>query len=717
MNKPFIKNAVVSALFPLSVGFAQAETVDEQADVERIIVTADFRDSALSDVANSVSVFDQSVLERRQANHLQQVLNLAPNVNYSEGASRGRFFQIRGIGERSQFIDPVNPSVGLIIDGIDFTGLGLAASTLDIQQVEVFRGPQGTLYGANALAGLISLKSNEPSADMYSQLGIELSQYGGQVIDLVNSAAVNENLGYRVAARKQKSDGFIQNTFLGRDDTNDIDETTFRGKLNILAADDLSVELVAFYLDADNGYDAFSLRNTRVTTSDQPGTDKQRSKAAATTVTYTAPSAFSVEALVSFANTDSEYSFDEDWSNTGEFSADLFPYSSADSYQRDRNNLTADVRLISSETATLFGDNIDWVLGVYYREDNEDLLRIRFADLQFDGGFSNQFDTENLALYGQVSHHLSERFTVTTGLRLERRKADYADSVGVARDTSENAWGGKLVLEYRANPDVLVYGLVSRGYKSGGVNGQIISAAALNDAIPESTFTFETETLLNAEVGVKGAWFDGALTSQISAFYQDRKDAQVGQSIFNPEDFSFDEYLGNAPAKAHGVEIESVLRAADNVELYASVGWLNAEFGEFSSFAHVDAQSTGVAFDMNGRDIAQAPRYQFAFGSNIYFFERLWLNVEVEGKDDYFFSNTHNDKSEAYELVNMRLNYQFDQWQVSVWGRNLTDEDVQTRGFFFSNDFGNNPGNGYAPEPYYQLAEPRIFGVSASIEF
>jgi len=718
MNNPLLKTVFLSvSLLPLHVSLAQGTSTELPQDVERIVVTADFRDSSLYDFSNSVSVFGESVLERREANHLQQLLNLAPNVNYSEGASRGRFFQIRGIGERSQFIDPVNPSVGLIVDGIDFTGLGLAASTLDIQQVEVFRGPQGTLYGANALAGLINLKSNDPTSEPYTKLGAELSQFGGSVFDVVNSAAVNDSVGYRIAARKQKSDGFIENTFLGREDTNNIDETTVRGKVNIVASDELSIDLVAFYLDADNGYDAFSLTNTRRTTSDQPGKDKQETKAAAATITWTAPDAFSVETLLSFANTDSEYSFDEDWSHVGEFADDLFPYSSADRYLRDRNNLTADIRLISSDNNKALGESIHWVAGLYYRSDNEDLLRTRFADLAFDGNFSNQFDTNNVAVYGQLTFEIASQLSLITGLRFERREADYSDSLAVSQKVSENLWGGKVVLEYRPSDQVLVYGLVSRGYKPGGVNGQIISAAALNDAIPQSTFTFDTETLVNAEIGVKGQWLDGKLTSQLSAFYQDREDAQVGQSIFNPEDFSFDEYLDNAPAKAHGIEIETQLQAADNVELYASLGWLNAEFGNFASFAHVDAQSLGLAFVMNGRDIAQAPRYQFSLGTNIYFFERLWLNLEVEGKDDYFFSNTHNDKSKGYELVNMRLNYQFDQWQVSLWGRNLTDEDVQTRGFFFSNDFGNNPGNGYAPEPYYQYAEPRIFGVSASIEF
>ena len=139
------------------------------AKLEEVIVTSDFRDSALLEFSNSVTVLSSKDIARRQAKHLDQILNLAPNVNFASGASRGRFVQIRGIGERSQFIEPINPSVGIALDGIDFTGIAGAATTMDIKQVEILRGPQGTLFGANALAGLINLESYQPSASPLDQ--------------------------------------------------------------------------------------------------------------------------------------------------------------------------------------------------------------------------------------------------------------------------------------------------------------------------------------------------------------------------------------------------------------------------------------------------------------------------------------------------------------------------------------------------------------------
>ena len=126
----------------------------ESPAIEEVVVTAEFRPMSAAQVPVSVSVLDPDA-NGDLINHLDELLSRAANVNLTSGASRARFFQIRGIGERSQFVEPLNPSVGLIVDGVDLSGLGGAATLFDVQQVEVLRGPQGTLYGANAMAGLI----------------------------------------------------------------------------------------------------------------------------------------------------------------------------------------------------------------------------------------------------------------------------------------------------------------------------------------------------------------------------------------------------------------------------------------------------------------------------------------------------------------------------------------------------------------------------------
>lgn len=704
LSKPLARGIGLASA--LASAFASAN-----AALEEVVVNSQLRETAQLDTPTSVSVLNADAIEARGATNLEQLLNLAPNVNFASGASRGRFVQIRGIGERSQFIDPVNPSVGLIVDGIDFTGLGLAASTLDMEQVEILRGPQGTVYGANALAGLISMTSHAPSAETYAKVSAEAAQYGAHTLSAVASGPLSEQLAYRFAVQNQQSDGYVHNRFLDRDDTNNLDETVARGKLRYRASDDLQLDFTLFYLDADNGYDAFTLDNSRNTLSDQPGWDRQETLAGAVSGLWTGNRLFSLKSVVSAASSDTEYGYDEDWVHVG-FHPD--EYSSTDNYLRNRDNLSADLRMVSTEESRLFGGSTGWVAGIYLRTEEEALAR--------NESFTSQFDTDNAALYGQLNSALGERFELITGLRLEQRRADYRDSLLVANRTDEDLWGGNLTLQFAAADNTLIYGTVSRGYKAGGVNGRIISASASNLAIGSDTFLFDTEHMLNYELGIKGDWLENRLQAQLAAFYQDRSDVQAKQSIFDPEAFSFDDYLANAAGgRTTGIEAEVNFQASDALRLFATVGWLNAEFEDFISSVHVDARDdyTGevTPIRLSGRDLAHAPNYQFFTGAELALTQNLVARLELEGKDDFYFSNSHNEKSTAYELVNARLTYRGDDWDVSLWGRNLTDEVVYTRGFYFSNQFGNNPANGYAPEGYYQLGEPRMAGISGSYTF
>ena len=160
-----MRNLLYFCFLIFNTNFLLAQETQTQSTIDEIIVTASFNDVDSYSLSSSVSVITENDIFRRNANHLEDLLFLAPNINYSTGASRGKFYQVRGIGERSEFTEPVNYSVGVIIDGIDFTGIALGASTFDINQVEILRGPQGTLYGANALAGLINIVSNNPTED------------------------------------------------------------------------------------------------------------------------------------------------------------------------------------------------------------------------------------------------------------------------------------------------------------------------------------------------------------------------------------------------------------------------------------------------------------------------------------------------------------------------------------------------------------------------
>jgi outer membrane receptor protein involved in Fe transport len=712
-----------------SAAFMPATQAND-APLEEVIVTAEYRPVPVLELPTSVTIFDQQAIDRRDAVHLEQLLNLAPNVNLSSGASRGRFVQIRGIGERSQFVEPVNPSVGLVIDGMDFTGIGGAASTLDIQQVEILRGPQGTLFGANALAGLINMVSNEPGGEFNGRADLTLGNYNRMTASAALGGPISEALGFRMALQSNRNDGYIDNVFLNRS-SNDIREVMARGKLHWDVSNDLSLGFTLFYSDADNGYDAFSLDNNRNTYSDEPGHDTLESLATALSATWRATDTLALEALLSRVDADTEYGYDEDWSNTGicdntECDSELWGfdwwYSSTDNYIRNNRNTSTDIRLVSSNGRGAAA----WVAGLYHRDQEQSLLRQYTYN---SGDFDSQYDTRNTAAYGQVDLPFAQNWTFVTGLRYESRDWDYDDNVEGDNRASddESSWGGKVVVEHLTSSGTLLYGLVSRGYKAGGYNSALASKIPDFEqdgiTIPAENLVFGTETMWNYELGLKGSWLEDTLTVSAAVFYQDRDDMQVKQSIVIPVDpgspacpCNFIDSLQNASGGINkGLEIEANWQATDSINLFGSLGLLDTEYKNYLSYSHTDADlDNGIPYDMSGRAQAHAPETQYAFGAQFFITDNWFAQADIEGKGKAYASANHNEKLNSYTLLNMRLSYQTDRWSVALWGRNLTDKDVQTRGF---GGFGNDPRKLYETEPYYQLGEPRVYGVTGIVYF
>lgn len=705
-------------IIALSVATLLSNLAAGQETIEEIVVTADFYHTSALRIPSSVSVLDEAAIQQRHAENLEQLLGLVPNVNYATGASRGRFIQIRGIGERSEFIEPVNFSVGVLIDGIDFTGISTAATTLDIKQVEILRGPQGTLHGANALAGLINLVSADPTETTEGNVEATIGNYDSRVIKGAIGGSLSDNLGYRIAGQITQSDGFITNTYLHKDDVQNLDETTLRGKFALTVSDNLDLGLTLIYVDIDNGYDAYSYESNRKTRSNQPGHDRQETTAFALSAGWALHDSLSLEGLVSHADSEIEYGYDEDWRNPQlcllgncVFGPDGY-HSAFDNYQRANKNDSIDVRLKSNFADT----SSNWVLGVYYRDQEVDFTRTYTSGFgsSSDVFFTSRYKTKNTAIYGNWTQMLNDQLSLSIGARFEDRDADYLDSDSFGFSTGESLWGGKLSLSYQLNSLQMAYVTISRGYKAGGANS--------NSSVPDSLREYDTETILNYEIGFKGVLLDGKLEAQISVFYQDRDDIQTDSAIVDcpgpGEPCRFDDYLTNAAnGENYGLEAQVRYAFSNKTSLYGSLGLLNATFGTgYINYQHVDAdETTGDGVDMDGRNQPHAPDYQFLIGVTSALTETLSLDFNLEGKDNFLFGNDHDARSSSYVLVNANFSYEVNNWQISIWGKNLTDKNYQNRAF---GTFPNDPRDGYSTfGPYYQLSDPRTFGITGRYNF
>ena len=424
-------------------------------EIDEIIVYGDLRESEIEDVPTSVTVLDEALIRQRNASHFEEMVAAAANLNLSNGASRARFFQIRGVGERGQFTEPLNPSVGLLIDGVDFSGIGGVSTLFDVEQIEVFRGPQGDLYGANALAGLISLRSHAAEHEASGRLRLEAGDYGVRSLGAAYGGSLSDTVAFRTSLSTYAGDGYIHNIHLDTRDTNNLDELTWRGKLRIDLSDDASLDVNIGLVDLNNGYDAFSLENDRRTRSDQPGADNQESVFGSLRLTV-AGELFDTEFSVANAASDIAYGYDEDWTYDG---FHPWGYSSTDQYNRDRDTLTAEVRLTSSEAGSLFDGRGAWVAGLYMLRQQVDLLRVyTYAD----SDFGSAFEIQRLAAYGRIESDLSDRARLTIGLRLEAHESDYSDTAGLAYNPDENLVGGRIAYDYALSDNWSGYASLSR---------------------------------------------------------------------------------------------------------------------------------------------------------------------------------------------------------------------------------------------------------------
>ena len=307
-------------------------------------------------------MLDAHTLEMAGVQHFQDVLGLVPNLNWAAGTSRPRFFQLRGIGELEQWQGAPNPSVGFLIDGIDFSGVGMPATLSDVERIEVLRGPQGTAYGANALAGLISVSTRAPRREPDASVNMLYGDFGSYGLNGALGGPIGDGeAAWRFSAGKYRSDGFRRDTWLHRDDTNGFDESSARLRVTAQPLDALRVNLTAMWVDLDNGYDAFSIDNSRTSLADKPGQDAQLARAGAVRLDYGGASTFDVISRTGFGSSKSVYSFDGDWGNDESWGI-YSPYDYFERFDRDRRTFSEDLRLVSRASVDA-GADFAWLTG------------------------------------------------------------------------------------------------------------------------------------------------------------------------------------------------------------------------------------------------------------------------------------------------------------------------------------------------------------------
>ena len=683
---------------PQSVGAQDIDYKDGDPNTELFIYGAPFK-GPLMDVPESATIVEEERFIEKGEINLQYEIEAIPNMMYSGGTSRPRFLLIRGIGELEQYEGAPNPSVATFIDDIDFSGLGILIPMFDVEQVEVLRGPQGIRFGSSALAGAVNMKTHDPTDFTTGRLelmGGNDDLYSGGFAAGGAVPGSDGKVQLRVSAFHAQSNGFRYNEFYNDEKTNNLDESILRLKLRYQHSGKLWFDVNTWGTQSSNGFDAFAIDNSRTTQSDRPGQDATQARAGTFKVTSRPSDSTKLESITAAAQTRINYSFDGDWGNNP-FWSPYDPYDYYSDSKRVRRVYSEELRYSSDDPMYEHGNSYQWLTGIYLQRLTEGSTIDEYADGDIYDSLSSDYAANQGSVYGDLEMPLGDGTSISTGLRVEQRGSSYSDSKLSEFTPNYTMLGGAVTLQRDVGESVRSYVTASRGYKGGGFNPGV-------NVEPEDR-QYEPEYLWNFELGIKGAFFKKTLESNLAVFHDLRRGTQLKFAVQDdPNDPLSFTYITDSSGhgQSTGLELENSYHITPWADLFASGSLLTSEYTEVPAEAQY----------LQGRAFSYAPPYQYSVGMRTQLGGGLFARVEETGKGSYYFDDSNDQKSKAYNLFNATLGYQYDNIQFLLWGKNLFNQTYALRGFYF----GNEPPD-YPNKLYIQPADPRAVGATLSVTF
>jgi len=694
-------------LFLYFLSFFTINLISE--DIEEIIVKGDWREAKLLEEDSSLVLLRNEIIESQPIKHFENLSYLVPNLNFAASDSRARHFQIRGIGERSGYERTPNSAVGFLIDDIDFSGQGGIATTFDVEQIEVHRGPQGSRIGSNALAGLIYIKTKEPTKQFEGVGEMTSGTYGtiNTGVAFGGPSVINQDLTYRLVLRKDYSDGFRKNLFSGKLNTSKKDESTFRLKLDWDAGDKTLVKFLITQIDLDDPADIWTIDGSLNTLSDRPGMDSQKTNAYGIKVFHQFDG-FKFQSFTSVTNTDVVLSYDADWGNSDSHMPYIYDYFSET--LRNRDTFSQEVRFVSDSADFSSQNMTEWVVGLSF-------LDIKEENLKKDEGIygdpsdpdspyvsqsssSSKFSSDNISIYANIDYLLNESTKISFGARWEDYESKYSDSFDENFNPSDRMSGGKISLSKNINEQTNIFFNLAKGFNQGGFNLNL----GLDSNSQNNNLYYDPEFLTNYEIGFNSEISNSKINISGIIFLSNREDQQVLISTqVDPSDPNTFTFLTQNAAEGinRGLELNMTMQASNSLDVFFNLGLLKTEIKNWESRP-----------DLEGREQAHAPEKSYAFGLNWNPFENSFFSINFVGKSDFYYSDSHNNKSKSYALTNINYSYISGQWTYSIWGRNIFDKYYSTRGFYFGNEAPN-----FTDTLYERHGDPRHIGVTVKYDF
>ena len=698
---------IVAAMLVPNLAFA---VQPPQPETEVVSVTANKIEENIEDVPQSITVIDEFVLQDKGIKTIPDLIENIPNMNLSTNG--GSNIGFRGL---TQSVFTQNNPVVIYIDGVPTNKrYGFDASLANVERIEVLRGPQGTLYGKDAIGAVINVVTKKPENEWQGHIGAEVGSNNRRFVTFnANGAIQKDTLFLGINGQREQDDGWIDNTFPGlAGDANEMKDSKFGAFLLFTPNDRLSVKLNLARDKIENswwdGYiipagaytslSDFKRDDAENASFDVPHVEEVTTDAQSLNIDYDV-GAFTVTATTVHKDFEIDGIYDGDFSDAAT-SAGLTQYNNIDT-----ETWSQEVRLASNNVT-----GMRWVAGLYYED--EDSFQGPYGYEYFFPGFGyfddnslSDMNNTNMAVFGQVMIPFANDFELTLGLRAQRYTAEIDGQLytafwptlaglASATPTLTNSYEGKetwdsilpkVALRYDVHDNFNVYASYSKGYMPGGFNTFAYSGG------PDDNL-FEPQSSDNFEIGIKGGTDN--LTFAASVFYMDIKDIHVYRTV-GPL------YLTDNAEAAHskGIELEFNWQATNNLEIAGSLGLISAKYDDYDN---------GIV-DFSGDDIIETPS-RTATLSVAYESPQNWYSradIRHIGETSYFDgANNTNPKEDAYTTIDARLGYRVNDFDIYVFGKNLTDEEY-VNGFMASTIVG-----GIAT-----FGDPRTFGAGVRYDF
>lgn len=683
--------------------------------LDDVVVTAQKEEENLQEVPFSTTAFSSRQVQAFRMWNADAVSAIVPNLYSANPGDNRNVTSIRGITSSSY-----DPAVATYIDGVNQFSLDTYIPQLfDIERIEVLRGPQGTLYGRNAMGGVIHIHTRQPSNRIEGFAEANFGQYGQQRYTIgFRTPLVNNKLFFGAAGLFDKADGFYTNVF----DNSDFDKRkSFTGNyyMTYAAGAEWAFTLnIKNNIHRNNG--AFPLAYDRVYEVNQNAT------------TTLIDNSFNGSFLASYAGTGFNFTSQTTFQNNHRYynepiDGDFSPIDGItiiNNYGKDWNNVKVWTQEFKFTSPAASMSKINWTGGIYlFAQDNPVKQATRFGnDAAYVGADDTNFSIINTsvgeskggAVYGQGTYKLTDRFEVTLGARYDYERKEQGALAEYQHDPDPNpvfdilpdttatasyqAFSPKVSLLYRLSSSSNVYAVYSKGFRAGGLT------QLSGDPSAPPLYEYKPEFSNSYEIGVKNTFLDNTIQLNVAAFHTKVTDAQVPTLVL-PEALTVTQNAGELTSS--GAEVEFLATLFKGFQVNLNLGLTEAKYNTLTLPVKDDDDNLYEGnFKGNRQIFTPETTAMLAVQYNLPLNNQGTMDLVARAEwmhlGEQYFDLANNIKQSPYSLVNVRAGLAGKHWEVMLWGRNLGDEKYVA----YAYDFGA-----------MHLGEPVNWGITLSGRF